>query len=369
MKRLAMIAAIAVACSVSSEPKSFDAPSSEHFMRVSAMLQSQCGSLDCHGQTSRNFRLYSENGLRLSKDDIPGGKHGSPAENDANYTSVLALEPEILHQVFHDGGADPERLTLVRKGRNSEAHKGGRAFTDLGDRCLVSWLQSNVDEKTCFEASVLDKPPGFSGGGTGGTGGIGGMGGSAGSATGGAAGSVTGGNGGTINGGTGGVVTGGGGGTGGGTGGDGGGGGVVCFPGDFWPCSYDETCEAPTPSPADHDAYAADDCMACHAAGGSAGPGHEFLLAGVVWIFGAGKGADHIEVGLRDATTFTYTCTDARGFFSVPLAGSPVPSWHTVESRIRSPFGEKIMPQEKEHAPTCNSKKCHADVEHQIWAP
>jgi len=109
--------------------------------------------------------------------------------------------------------------------------------------------------------------------------------------------------------------------------------------------------------------------LSCHSPGGAAGPGKEFLLAGIIWEWGAKKGAYHIEVGLRDANQFIYTCTDPNGFFWVPLAGSTAPDWLTVETRMRSWLGEKIMPDDKEHKATCNDSKCHGDPEHQLWAP
>jgi hypothetical protein len=48
---------------------------------------------------------------------------------------------------------------------------------------------------------------------------------------------------------------------------------------------------------------------------------------------------------------------------------APAPNWLTVENRIRSWLGEKIMPSDKEHKATCNDAKCHADLQHQLWAP
>ncbi len=384
MRRVGAIAFVAVACSVSSEPKAFDAPTSDNFRYVSDMLGARCGSLDCHGQPGRNLRLYGKFGLRLASSDISGGKQSTPAEHDANYASVIALEPELMNRVFHDGGGDPDRLTLVRKARNTESHKGGRAIDENGDRCIVSWLRGDLDAKACFAGSIIEKPPGFSGsnsGGTGGTttGGSGGTitGGTAGANTGGVAGSTTGGAGGSITGGSGGTIASGGiggtvgGGTGGGGGGGtGGGGGVTCGL-DFWPCAYDvyASCLPAKPSPADHGAYAGVDCQTCHVAGGSAGPGQEFLFSGVVWAYFANNGAEHIEVAVRDGANFFLTCTDQRGFFFVPAASNPAVNWLNVETRIRAVLGEKIMPSDKEHKPSCNSSDCHADPEHQLWAP
>ncbi|MFO0568904.1 MAG: hypothetical protein U0263_24820 [Polyangiaceae bacterium] len=368
--RRALLLCAAIACSVSSEQKSFRGPSDEEFRRVSDVLVARCGALDCHGHPQRNFRVYGRTGMRLSSSNVPGGAFTTVDEHEANYASVLGLEPELLERVFEDGGRDPERLTLIRKGRNSESHTGGHAFDSGGDRCVISWLEGQIDAKTCFASSTYPQPPGFltpaggtGGGGTGGATGGGGAGGSGGTT--GGSGGTTGGSGGSL-GGTGGSVSG-------GTGGVAGCGasGPVCPP-DFWPPNHsvhDGTCVPPNPTPADHSAYVATECLSCHSTGGAAGPGKEFLLAGMIWEWGGKKGASKIEVALRDANVFLYTCTDANGFYSIPLAGSTAPDWLAVETRMRSELGEKIMPSDKEHKATCNSDKCHGDPKHQLWAP
>jgi hypothetical protein len=55
-----------------------------------------CGSLDCHGQIGRNLRLYGMQGLRLDPKDVPCGAHTSQAEIDADYQTVIGLEPEVM---------------------------------------------------------------------------------------------------------------------------------------------------------------------------------------------------------------------------------------------------------------------------------
>jgi hypothetical protein len=134
------------------------------FEPVSEALHSHCGSLDCHGQVGRNLRLYGANGLRLDPREFPGGSVSTQAEFRENYQSVIALEPELIARVFAESGANPERLTLVRKGRGTEHHKGGEAMVPGGaaDRCLLSWLASNVDLDACAEAAEV-VPPGDAG--------------------------------------------------------------------------------------------------------------------------------------------------------------------------------------------------------------
>ena len=124
------------------------------FPAVAIFLEHRCGTLDCHGQVGRNLRLYGFDGLRLDPADVPGGQDTTGAEVDADFRSVVGLEPEVLHAVVADGGAHSERLTLVRKGRGSEHHKGGALVTpgDAQDRCLLGWLANAVDAVACADA-------------------------------------------------------------------------------------------------------------------------------------------------------------------------------------------------------------------------
>ncbi|MFO0571755.1 MAG: hypothetical protein U0263_39385 [Polyangiaceae bacterium] len=140
--------------------ETFRTPDEAAFARVSAVLEARCGSLDCHGQMGRSLRIFGRNGLRASRDDVSGADAGVPTrpeEELANYASVVALEPEILDRVVVEGGKSPERLTLVRKARGSEHHKGGRAWEEGGaaDRCFVSWLRGKVDTAACEQGKEL----------------------------------------------------------------------------------------------------------------------------------------------------------------------------------------------------------------------
>ncbi len=134
------------------------APSRDDFAPVSAVLTTQCGSLDCHGQTGRSLRLYGKNGLRLSVEDVPGVADTSVDEIDQNYLSLIALEPEAMAAVLD--GASPSKLTLVQKARGAQAHKGNaplRAGTP-GDLCITSWLTGAVDTAACDAGKVLERP-------------------------------------------------------------------------------------------------------------------------------------------------------------------------------------------------------------------
>ncbi len=132
------------------------------FELVSGVLGARCGSLDCHGQVGRSLRIYSQLGLRQDADDYPGLEAGivSETEVEANFRAATTLEPEIMAAVVSDQGRNPERLTLVRKARGSEDHKGGQAIVtgSTSDRCILSWLASDVDDSACTEGALVVRP-------------------------------------------------------------------------------------------------------------------------------------------------------------------------------------------------------------------
>ena len=158
--RLALLGTLVVAgfsCAPSPDPNTrvpIVAPDLGSFQPVSAFLDHRCGSLDCHGQVGRNLRIFGYEGLRLNPTDVPGGSPTTAAEIRANYDSVVGLEPEVMTAVVEDGGAYPERLTLVRKGRGTEHHKGGALVMigDAQDRCVTSWLAGALDRDACTAA-------------------------------------------------------------------------------------------------------------------------------------------------------------------------------------------------------------------------
>lgn len=127
-------------------------PSENEFPPVAELLDVRCGSLDCHGNAARNLRLFGSAGLRWSPLDRPLIPPCDTADEIAqDYQSVVGLEPEVISAVVRAGGADPERLTLVRKARGTEAHKGGTIWSQGGDadKCLTSWLSGSTDTAAC----------------------------------------------------------------------------------------------------------------------------------------------------------------------------------------------------------------------------
>ena len=133
------------------------APPREGFEHVADAMQPSCGTLDCHGQQDRNLRLYGGRGLRLDPANDSADGNTEPPEYEANYWSVVALEPELLATVTRDGGQNPERLILIRKGRGTTRHKGGALMqpNDDLDQCIVEWLKGNIVVDRCFAASRI----------------------------------------------------------------------------------------------------------------------------------------------------------------------------------------------------------------------
>ena len=137
-------------------------PNDASFRGVAQVLVHHCGSLDCHGTPQRNLRIYGNEGLRLKAADVPfsrqdassddaGVQGTSDDEVKEDYQSTIALEPELISAVFAEGGARPERLTLVRKARGQEAHKGDAPIHqgDDADTCITSWLAGKTDTAAC----------------------------------------------------------------------------------------------------------------------------------------------------------------------------------------------------------------------------
>jgi len=139
-------------------------PDATSFPPVALLLDVRCGSLDCHGTIARNMRLYGSAGLRWSASDRPLSPIcDREAEVGQDYESVVGLEPEVMGQVVASGGANPDALTMVRKARGIESHKGGKIWNegDDSDTCLVSWLSGKADAGAC-ERGLVDVLPGGS---------------------------------------------------------------------------------------------------------------------------------------------------------------------------------------------------------------
>lgn len=87
--------------------------------------------------------------MRLAPGERPTSKENATTatELDEYFLSVISLEPELTSAVVRERGAVPERLTLVRKARGAEDHKGETVVRegDAADRCVTSWLAGHTD--------------------------------------------------------------------------------------------------------------------------------------------------------------------------------------------------------------------------------
>jgi hypothetical protein len=138
---------------------SLEVPTIANFKRVGDAMQLHCGTLDCHGQQGRNMRLYGHFGLRLDPLDNPLEASTSTAEYEASYWSIVGLEPEIMASVVSHRVA-PDQLSMVRKARGVEKHKGGQltAEGDPLDRCIVGWLVGAFDTDACLTVNNMSRP-------------------------------------------------------------------------------------------------------------------------------------------------------------------------------------------------------------------
>ena len=134
-------------------------PDRAQFAPVAGYLDHRCGSLDCHGSARRNLVVFGCEGLRLGDADVPGcrrmgGTDSTEEELDATFRSVVGLEPAVMTAVVNGKGEHPELLTLVRKARGQESHKGGALVVpgDAQDVCVASWLAGATDADACAAA-------------------------------------------------------------------------------------------------------------------------------------------------------------------------------------------------------------------------
>lgn len=136
------------------------APSPDTFPPVSAAIEVRCGTLDCHGSSARNLRIYGIDGLRLEPTGTTGDQSTTSEEVLATYDSIILLQPEVLSKIVSEGGRGPERWLPISKGREREAHEGGRRMVagDDTDTCLTSWMAGATDSVRCENAANLTSP-------------------------------------------------------------------------------------------------------------------------------------------------------------------------------------------------------------------
>jgi hypothetical protein len=122
---------------------------------VDTYLTRRCGTLDCHGQPGRAYRLYGFTGFRLLEADggaalVSGQQPTTASEVRANYQAAVSLEPEEMTRLMATQGAEPNKLLFLRKPLKLERHKGGPAMAedDAGYKCVVAWLRIRVVQPT-----------------------------------------------------------------------------------------------------------------------------------------------------------------------------------------------------------------------------
>lgn len=150
--------AVAIGCTVREGPGRLaaDTPDRGAFVVPGKLLVARCGSLDCHGSTYRNYRLFGYGGARLDPSHRPDTPDTTDAELALDYDATVGIEPDLTRAIA-EGRSVPESSTLVRKARGSEAHEA-RARWVAGspvDACVVGWLTRSPDDAAC--AAALDE--------------------------------------------------------------------------------------------------------------------------------------------------------------------------------------------------------------------
>jgi hypothetical protein len=159
-----LLAFALVACGTPSPSATFteDVPDRASFPDVAQALVHHCGTLDCHGTPDRNMRIYGNEGQRLAPTDRPLDPPCTTGpEVDQDYASVVGLEPEEMSIVVAQHGANPDLLTMVRKARGLEEHKGGKLMSpgDELDTCIISWLSGQTQTTACQDIAPPTEPP------------------------------------------------------------------------------------------------------------------------------------------------------------------------------------------------------------------
>jgi hypothetical protein len=142
-------------------------PDKEEFINhgVSAMMESRCGGLDCHGQVGRPLRIYSQRGLRFATpqedDKLRDERPTTLEERRENYQSVIGLEPEGLNDTLASEGRYVNHQLLLKPLDDASEvgvrHKGGPVLqanaNDPGWQCLFGWASGKPNRQACSDAT------------------------------------------------------------------------------------------------------------------------------------------------------------------------------------------------------------------------
>lgn len=117
---------------------------------VNEVLERQCGTLDCHGQAGRAYRIYSRSGLRVYNPEaglLSGITPTTEDEKRYNFQSLITVQPEEMRRVMARGGAEPDNLIILRKPLLVERHKGGQVMSGQTYNCITGWLRAPIGGK------------------------------------------------------------------------------------------------------------------------------------------------------------------------------------------------------------------------------
>jgi hypothetical protein len=120
-------------------------------MHVQPYVALRCGTLDCHGDPGRPFRIYSEEGLRMSADrELPL----TDLEIDETMTAGLGVSP------LGDIESHPLLLEPLHPDAGGWHHQGDPVWLsrdDPGYACLHDWLSGADPSTSC--AAAFDVVP------------------------------------------------------------------------------------------------------------------------------------------------------------------------------------------------------------------
>lgn len=159
---IALLAGVAACNDLDRPPVSLELGDEASFAaNVQAYIGAGCGSLACHGDLGRAFRIHSELGLRLTPQlrDQPI----SPAEITLNLESIAAVSPDNSGP---DNATASQHL-ILQKGLAEKAggfaHEGDDIWPDTDDpgyRCVLAWLEGRTADlaQPCDLAYQMVKP-------------------------------------------------------------------------------------------------------------------------------------------------------------------------------------------------------------------
>ena len=123
---------------------------------VHRVVEVRCATLDCHGNTLRPLRIYSETGLRL-RDEL---RDTALTDQELLLTidSFASIDPDHLGTPSHLALRKP--LALSAGGIHHEGLVHFPSTDDPAYQCLSRWLSSDLDPSfdAICDAAYVEKP-------------------------------------------------------------------------------------------------------------------------------------------------------------------------------------------------------------------